>query len=191
MDESLRHKNPNPILGANPLSKLTFWWLNPLFRKGYKGWLEESDMYNVCPRDSSKLLGENLQASWIKEMEGSKRGGKPSLMRALVRVFGVQYMLVGLIAMIEEFVKLVQPVLLAEFLDYFSARSTTSDIQAWLYATGVLLCTVTMALLHHQYFLGSARIGMNARVGTCALIYKKSLRLSNKSLNESSVGQIV
>ncbi|KAK3740027.1 hypothetical protein RRG08_005298 [Elysia crispata] len=52
MDESLRHDNPNPTLTANPLSKLSFWWLNPLFRKGYKGWVEESDMYNVCPDQS-------------------------------------------------------------------------------------------------------------------------------------------
>ncbi|KAK3795778.1 hypothetical protein RRG08_031859 [Elysia crispata] len=191
MDESLRHDNPNPILTANPLSKLIFWWQNPLFRKGYKGWLEESDMYNVCPSDSSKTTGEKLNAAWNKELERQKYGKDASFLRALLRVFGLQYMFYGFIALIEELIKLGQPVLLAEFLDFFTPGSTTSDTEAWLYATAVVLSSVVLFVFHHPYFFGTARIGMRARVSSCALIYQKSLRLSNKSLKESSVGHVV
>ncbi|KAK3751067.1 hypothetical protein RRG08_044643 [Elysia crispata] len=191
MDESLRHSNPNPILTANPVSKLLFWWLNPLFRKGYKGWLEESDMYNVCPSDSSKSTGEKMQAAWSKELDKQNQGKQASLLRGLFRAFGVEFMLLGLIALGEEMVKLGQPLLLVKLLDYFTPDSTTSKTEAWLYATGVVLCSVTLAIAHHPYFFGTARIGMRIRVGLCSLMYKKCLRLSNKSLNESSVGQIV
>ncbi|GFS16324.1 cystic fibrosis transmembrane conductance regulator [Elysia marginata] len=191
MDESLRHDKPNPFVTVNPLSKWSYWWLNPLFKKGYKGWLEECDMYNVCPSDSSKTTGEKLQAAWSKELERHHQGKRVSFLRALLRVFGGQFMLVGLLAFVEEMIKIAQPVLLAVFLDYFSQDSKTTSTEAWLYATGVVLCAVLIGLLHHPYFFESSRVGMKMRVSSCSIIYKKSLRLSNKSLNESSAGQIV
>ncbi|RUS69502.1 hypothetical protein EGW08_022737, partial [Elysia chlorotica] len=190
-DECLRHDNPNPTLTVNPLSRLIFWWLNPLFKKGYKGWLDESDMYNVCPADSSKTVGETMQAAWNKELVKKNHGKPASLLRGIVRAFGVEFMLIGLFALLEELVKLVQPVLLVELLDYFSPDSTVSRTEAWLYATGVVLCSVILAIAHHPYFFGCARIGMRIRVGLCSLMYRKCLRLSNQSLHESSVGQIV
>ncbi|KAK3795777.1 hypothetical protein RRG08_031858 [Elysia crispata] len=191
MDESLRHHNPNPTITANILSKMLYWWLNPLFKKGYKGWLEESDMYNVCPSDSSKTTGEKLKRAWNKELERQKLGKQASFLRALLRAFGVEYMLFGIIALFEEIVKVSQPLLLAEFLDYFTPGSSMSSTKAWLYATGVVLCSITLNITHHPYFFGTARIGMRLRVSSCSLMYQKCLRLSNKSLNESSVGQIV
>ncbi|RUS69046.1 hypothetical protein EGW08_023189, partial [Elysia chlorotica] len=101
MDECLRHDNPNPTLTANIMSRMLYLWLGPLLRKGYKGWLDESDMYNVCPCDSSKATGDKLQAAWDKELERQKHGKKASLMRALLRAFGVEYMLFTLLALFE------------------------------------------------------------------------------------------
>ncbi|GFS16304.1 multidrug resistance-associated protein 4 [Elysia marginata] len=191
MDESLRHDNPNPTLTANYVSKMLFWWLNPLFNKGYKGWLEESDMYNVTPNDSSETTGEIMQAAWNKELEKQKHGKQASLLRSLFRAFGWKFMWFGVIVLFEEIIKLCQPVLLAELLDYFRQDSTTTTTEAWLYATGVIFCSVILAVVHHPYFFGASRLGMRARIGLCSLMYRKCLRLSNKSLNESSVGQIV
>ncbi|KAK3702318.1 hypothetical protein RRG08_008706 [Elysia crispata] len=191
MDESYRHDNPNPTLKANPLSIMLFWWLDPLFKKGYKGWLEESDMYNVCPGDSSQTTGEKLQASWDKELDRQKQGKQTSLTRALTRAVGLQYMLIGLLGFLEKLIQICQPVLVAEFLDYFTPDSSSSRLDAWLYATGIVLSSVVLGLFHHPYLFNTCRLGMKIRVGLCSMIYKKSLRLSNKSLNESSVGQIV
>ncbi|GFS27779.1 cystic fibrosis transmembrane conductance regulator [Elysia marginata] len=191
MDESLRHENPNPALTANPLSQFFFCWINSLFEKGYKGWLEESDMYNVCPNDSSKAIGDEIQADWEEEVEQQRQGKQASLLRTLYRVFGLRFLLLSLILLAEELVKLAQPFLLAEFLDYFSPGGKTSSTEAWLYATGVVLCSVTIALLHHPYYFAISRTGMRARIGLCSMMYRKSLRLSNKSMSQSSVGQIV
>ncbi|KAK3762198.1 hypothetical protein RRG08_057436 [Elysia crispata] len=191
MDETLRHDNPNPILTANLLSKIWYCWLNPLFTRGYKGWLDESDMFNVCADDSSKITGERLESAWSKELVRQRTGKQPSYLRALLRAYGVQYMLLGLIALFEEMVKLCQPLLLVELLDYFTSNSPRTRAEAWLFATGVVLCSASQTLTHHPYFFGTARIGMRARVGSCSLMYRKCLRLSNESLNESSIGQIV
>ncbi len=52
---------PNPMATTNPLSKLFFWWLIPLFRKGYKRDLTLDDMYDPLNSDQSHTLGNSLE----------------------------------------------------------------------------------------------------------------------------------
>ncbi|GFN98114.1 cystic fibrosis transmembrane conductance regulator [Plakobranchus ocellatus] len=191
MDESLRHVNPNPTTKANFLSQTFFCWLNPLFKKGYKRSLEDTDLYNVCPEDASDYLGEKLKTEWDKQLERQERGKEPSLLRALAATFGLQYMLLGIVVFLEEGTKVVQPLLLGGLIRYFTPNSTTTRAEAWGYASGVSLCAIVLAVVHHPYFFCVQRIGMRMRIACCSLMYKKCLRLSNKALNESSVGQIV
>ncbi|XP_012941427.1 multidrug resistance-associated protein 4, partial [Aplysia californica] len=191
MDESQNHVNPNPTLKANFLSRATFWWLNPLFKKGYTQPLEETDLYNVVPNDSSEYLGNKLELEWEKQLKRREKGQKPSLLRALFNVFGVQYILVGLVVLMEEGTKVVQPLLLGGLIRYFTPDSNMERKEAWLYAMGVSLCAVMLAVAHHPYFFCVQRIGMRMRIACCSLMYKKCLRLSNKAMGETTVGQIV
>ncbi|XP_048247853.1 ATP-binding cassette sub-family C member 4-like isoform X3 [Haliotis rufescens] len=192
MDETLRHHNPNPIASANFLSRTFFWWLNPLLKTGYSRQLETEDMYNVVEQDASSNLGNRLEDEWKKEIKKQKETGKkPSLMRALARCFGVQYMLLGIIVFIEEGTKVVQPLLLGGLIRFFTPESTISKEEAYLYAMAVSICAIVLAVAHHPYFFSVTRIGMQMRVACCSLMYKKSLRLSNKALGQTTVGQIV
>ncbi|XP_033761065.1 multidrug resistance-associated protein 4-like isoform X1 [Pecten maximus] len=191
MDETIRHHNPNPLLTANPISKLFFWWLNPTFTTGYKRRLEVEDLFNVVKEDSSEDLGNRLEREWEKELQKQKNGGQASLLKALIRMFGVQYMLLGIIVFIEEGTKVVQPLLLGQLIRYFTPDSTVSERDAYLYAMGVSLCAVVLAVAHHPYFFGVQRIGMQMRVACCSLLYRKSLRLSNTALGQTTTGQIV
>lgn len=191
MDESLRHHNPNPLLTANPISKIFFWWLNPTFRTGYKRRLEIDDLFNVVKADSSEDLGNRLEREWERELKKTQTGGKPSLLKALVRMFGFQYMLLGIIVFVEEGTKVVQPLLLGQLIQYFTPDSKVSTADAYLYAMGVSLCAIVLAVAHHPYFFGVQRIGMQMRVACCSLLYRKSLRLSNIALGQTTTGQIV
>ncbi|XP_060072940.1 ATP-binding cassette sub-family C member 4-like isoform X1 [Ylistrum balloti] len=191
MDETIRHHNPNPLLTANPISKIFFWWLNPTFTTGYKRRLEVEDLFNVVKQDSSEELGNKLEREWEKELKKQETGGKPSLLRALIRMFGFQYMLLGIIVFIEEGTKVVQPLLLGQLIRYFTPESTVSERDAYLYAMGVSLCAIVLAVSHHPYFFGVQRIGMQMRVACCSLLYRKSLRLSNTALGQTTTGQIV
>ena len=91
MDESLRHLNPNPMLWANFISKGFFCWLNPLLKQGRQRALEIGDMFQVTPQDSSEHLGATLEREWQKELKKKEESGsrtKPSLLKALIRMFG-------------------------------------------------------------------------------------------------------
>ncbi|XP_062612836.1 ATP-binding cassette sub-family C member 4-like isoform X2 [Saccostrea cucullata] len=192
MDESLKHHNPNPILTANPLSKLLFWWMNPIFRKGYTRRLEVDDMFNVTNEDSSEDLGKKLEREWNIELAKSKKLDKsPSLSKCIVRIFGVQYALLGIIVFIEEATKVVQPLLLGQLIRYFTPNSTISQMDAYLYAMGMSLAAIVLAVSHHPYFFTVQRIGMQIRVACCSLLYRKALRLSNRAMGQTTTGQIV
>ncbi|XP_052217717.1 ATP-binding cassette sub-family C member 4-like isoform X4 [Dreissena polymorpha] len=192
MDESIRHHNPNPILRANPLSKLLFWWMNPLFKNGYERQLEVEDMYNVVNEDQSETLGNRLEEEWAKEVERTKGGKRqPSLFRALFRMFGFEYLLLGLILLLEEATKVIQPLLLGGLIRYFTPGSGVGKTESYLFAGGVSLCALVLAVTHHPYFFGVQRIGMKMRIACCSLLYRKSLRLSNEGLSKTTTGQIV
>ncbi|XP_052784406.1 ATP-binding cassette sub-family C member 4-like [Mya arenaria] len=192
MDESSKHHNPNPVVTANPISKLFFWWMNPLFKKGYVRQLEVEDMYNVVAEDQSDRLGDQLEKEWAKEIEKSNAGrGKPSLFWALFRMFGLEYMLFGLVLLCEEMTKIVQPLLLGGLIRYFTPGSEVTKTESLLYAGGISLCAVILAVSHHPYFFGVQRIGMKMRIACCSLLYRKSLRLSNDGLAGTTTGQIV
>ena len=82
-----------------------------------------------------------------------------------------------------------------------------SQLEAYLYATGVVLCSAIYTFTHHPYFFGVMHLGMKIRVASCSLLYRlvssftlrvylpltprKALKLSNSALGQTTVGQMV
>ncbi|WAR23566.1 MRP4-like protein, partial [Mya arenaria] len=166
-------------------------WLNPLFRKGYARQLEVDDLYNVVAEDQSDTLGDKLEKEWAKEVKKSGAGrGKPSLFWALFRMFGLEYILFGLLLLCEEATKVVQPLLLGGLIRYFTPGSEVTKAESLLYAGGVSLCALILAISHHPFFFGVQRIGMKMRLACCSVMYRKVLRLS-EGLAVTTKGQIV
>ncbi|KAM6893784.1 ATP-binding cassette sub-family C member 4 [Xenentodon cancila] len=185
----------NPVATANILSKIFFWWLNPLFKTGYKRRLEEDDMYRVLPEDGSERLGQELQRYWDHEVQNAaKELRKPSLTKVIVRCYWKTYSILGLFTLIEEAIKVVQPVVLGKMIRYF--ENYDPDDKAGLYETlsyaaGLSICTIGLAVLHHLYFYHVQRSGMKIRVAMCHVIYKKALCLSSSAMGKTTTGQIV
>lgn len=58
MDRNLPN---NPRENANFLSKLTFFWMISLFKRGYRKSLELQDLYKPLIDDRSAVLGDRLE----------------------------------------------------------------------------------------------------------------------------------
>ncbi|KAM6893207.1 ATP-binding cassette sub-family C member 4 [Lycodopsis pacificus] len=185
----------NPAATANLLSTVFFWWLNPLFRIGYKRKLEEDDMYEVLPEDRSERLGEELQRYWDLELQKStKELRTPSLSKCIVQSFWKPYAVLGFFTLIEEVIKVIQPVILGKMILYFEdydPQNLTALYDTLGYAAAMSLCTIGMALLHHLYFYHVQRTGMKIRVAMCHMIYNKALHLSSSAMGKTTTGQIV
>jgi hypothetical protein len=52
---------PNPFETANPVSKLFFFWILPMLRKGKCQDLSHNDMPNVRKEDGSEGLADQLE----------------------------------------------------------------------------------------------------------------------------------
>uniref|UniRef100_A0A673LR56 Multidrug resistance-associated protein 4 n=1 Tax=Sinocyclocheilus rhinocerous TaxID=307959 RepID=A0A673LR56_9TELE len=170
-------------------------WLNPLFRIGSKRRLEEDDMYKVLPEDGSKRLGEELQSYWDHEVEeATKELRTPKLTKAIIRCYWRSYAVLGVFTLIEEVIKVIQPVFLGKLIQYFERNepdNMAALYEAYGYAAGVSLSTLGLALLHHLYFYHVQRAGMKIRIAMCHMIYRKALCLSATAMGQTTTGQIV
>lgn len=70
----------------------------PVFFKGRKRELAQDDLYQALDSHKSNILGDKLNAAWAKELKKCEENGKkPSLLSAILNVFGWQIMLLGII----------------------------------------------------------------------------------------------
>ncbi|CAB0038330.1 unnamed protein product [Trichogramma brassicae] len=212
MDGKEHTKKPkNPREGANPLSALTFGYIFRLFWVGFRRDLDIADLYEPLKEHKSGLLGEKIARLWEEEVQRvekkklmSKRvndeerddntneGPQPSLLRVLLRCFGGKLALYGIfLAFMEIALRLAQPIFLANMLQYFRVKTTTTLTDAYMYASLVILCSVLNVLVIHPYMMAILHLGMKMRVACCSLIYRKSLKLSRTALGETTIGQAV
>ncbi|XP_013196145.2 ATP-binding cassette sub-family C member 4 [Amyelois transitella] len=217
MDTGPKQKREtNPRYKANIFSILTFGFTLETFKLGYSRDIRENDLYAPLPEHRSDILGDSFQKTWEKEVEdSSNRNRKPSLWRVLVKIFGCEMMLYGLILAAMEFlIRLQQPLFLGLLLRYYSPtqeeRNETIhatylgrlfsyyDVHtnvAWgeavFFAFGVIFCSAINVFVAHPFMMGVMHIGMKMRVGICSLIYRKALKVSLQALSENDGGMVV
>ncbi|KAF5283715.1 hypothetical protein FQR65_LT13750 [Abscondita terminalis] len=195
MDLGLVHSQKrNPRENANILSILTLGFTLPTFFQSYKKELELTDLYKTFSGHKSKTLGDNIEIAWRAEEErAAKLKKQPSLKRVLIKLFGYQFMLQGLLCCVLEFgVRMTQPLLLGKLISYYIPnQSNITKAEAYGYAGGVIGCSLLSVLIVNPYTINVLHIGMKIRVSCCSLIYRKCLRLSKTSLGETTIGQMV
>ncbi|XP_053689234.1 probable multidrug resistance-associated protein lethal(2)03659 [Sabethes cyaneus] len=181
-----------PAERANFVSYIVFGWVLPIFYKGYKKELGPEDMYQPMKAHKSDHLGNRLCRAWEKEVANKRaKGKKPSLMRAMAKVFGWNILLLGLILLVLELAfKVTQPIFLGALVAYYSQQNGNVN-DAYLYAAAVVMCSAISVLFMHSYMLSQLHLGMKLRVAACSMVYRKSLRLSKTALGDTTAGQVV
>ncbi|XP_011138927.1 probable multidrug resistance-associated protein lethal(2)03659 isoform X1 [Harpegnathos saltator] len=184
----------NPRKGANFLSALTFSWILRTFWVGYRRDLEVTDLYKPLNEHTSGILGVKLADVWEEECKAAQRRGKgaqPSLLKVIIRCFGLKIALYGIIlAAMEISLRVLQPLCLGRLLRYFNTKEIDST-DAYIYAAGVILCSAVNVFVIHPYMMAILHMGMKIRVACCSLIYRKSLKLTRTALGETTIGQAV
>ncbi|XP_032413049.1 ATP-binding cassette sub-family C member 4 [Xiphophorus hellerii] len=195
MEKVRKDGKKNPAATANILSKIFFWWLNPMFSIGYKRRLEEEDMYEVLHEDRSEVLGQELQRYWDQEVQkAAKEMRTPGLTKVIIQCYWKSYGVLGIFTLLEEAIRVIQPVFLGEVIQYFENynpddREALNKVLG--YAAGLSACTFVLAVTHHLYFFYVLRVGMKIRVAMCHMIYRKALCLSSSAMGKTTTGQIV
>ncbi|EAW12826.1 ATP-binding cassette glutathione S-conjugate transporter YCF1 [Aspergillus clavatus NRRL 1] len=188
--DALGAEDECPYEYADIFSVLTFSWMTPMMKFGYKNYLTQDDLWNIRRRDTTRDTGNTLEEKWAQELKKSK----PSLWLALIRAFGAPYFRGAIIKCGSDVLAFAQPQLLRlliRFVDSYRTEEPQPVIRGVAIALMMFLVSVTQTLCLHQYFQRAFDTGMRVKSALTAMIYSKSLRLSSEGRASKTTGDIV
>jgi ATP-binding cassette, subfamily C (CFTR/MRP), member 4 len=159
----------SPHKYANRLSKMSFWWVRDLYRKGLTKTITEQDIYQTNADQESAKIGDKFTKLWDDELQRQN----PSVLRMFYRAYGFPLLSIGLIFSISETLnRCAQPLFLGALLSYF-ANPEASRNDAYLYGSGIVLCSLIPVITFHPFIYYAMETAMKVRIGSSRLTYDK------------------
>ncbi|OLN93990.1 Metal resistance protein YCF1-like protein 1 [Colletotrichum chlorophyti] len=190
--EALIDEEECPIEYATVFSLLTFSWMTPLMRYGYKQYLTEDDLWGLAKKDQTKNTGDAFNKAWEYELKHHKN---PSLWLAMFRAYGGPYAVAALFKIVNDVTQYIQPQLLRYLINFVRSYESGGDEQPVIKGASIALAMFAIAVLQtsmiHQYFQLAFVTGMRIKGGLASAIYKKSMKLSNEGRASKTTGDIV
>ncbi|PVU91527.1 hypothetical protein BB559_004083 [Furculomyces boomerangus] len=187
VDKNLK---PNGRLKGKPEAtiwqEITFNWVSGLIWNYGRvpGKVTPDILSDLTSKDESANLSRKMEEAWEYETQIKRY----SLWRVLLKVVGRDYIIAGLIGLVESFLKILQAVFLGHLITFFrNPNQKTSD--GLVYAAVISVAVLISGSLHHYFFFGAVRAGFQARVGLIALLFRKALKTSLSS--SKSTGEVI
>ncbi|KAI0887499.1 P-loop containing nucleoside triphosphate hydrolase protein [Annulohypoxylon maeteangense] len=181
-----------PVEYSTVFSRLTFSWMTPLMKHGYKQFLTEEDLWGLSPSDKTSATGDRFERAWKYQLEHKKR---PSLWIALFHAYGGPYMGATIFKVVNDLAAFSQPQLLRYLISFVDSYSEGKVPQPAVKGAAIAIAMFFVACLQtsmiHQYFQLAFVTGMRIKSGLASAIYKKSLKLSNEGRSSKTTGDIV
>jgi ATP-binding cassette, subfamily C (CFTR/MRP), member 1 len=161
-----------PIEYATIFSILTFSWMTPMMKFGYKEFLTQDDLWNLRKCDSSRTTYQTFEQTWNHQLEGKK----PSLWMAMFAAFGGPYLSAGIIKTGSDCLAFVQPQLLRYLIAFVDShrpgREPEPAIKGAAIALAMFAVSVGQTACLHQYFQRAFE------TGTCPIstIFRTQIR---------------
>ncbi|BCS29844.1 ATP-binding cassette glutathione S-conjugate transporter YCF1 [Aspergillus puulaauensis] len=188
--DALGDEDECPYEYADVFSVLTFSWMTPMMKFGYKNFLTQDDLWNLRRRDTTRTTGSALEENWEYELEREK----PSLWTALFKSYSGPYIRGAVIKCGSDMLAFVQPQLLRVLIDFINSYRTPEPqpiIRGVAISLAMFVVSVTQTSCLHQYFQRAFDTGMRVKSGLTAMIYAKSLKLSSEGRASKTTGDIV
>lgn len=189
--DALGKEDECPYEYADIFSVLTFSWMTPMMKYGYKNFLTQDDMWNLRETDTTKTTCANLDDSWKIELDKKK----PSLWIALFRAFGGPYIRGAIIKCGSDILAFVQPQLLRYLIAFVDSYRNNNEPQPVARGVAIALAMFAVSVCQtaclHQYFQRAFETGMRVKSALTGLIYTKALKLSNEGRSAKTTGDIV
>ncbi|XP_055837482.1 multidrug resistance-associated protein 1-like [Episyrphus balteatus] len=216
-----RTNKETPELSASFLSRITYSWFDKLAWKGYRNPLEEKDLWELRPQDSSKEIMPPFAQYWNQNVlknyhvenreskgqstidnvvfenpNGSNTKGFASVMLPVYKSFAGVFLFGSLFKLIADLLSFASPQVLGYVIDFVEAKAddnlkSSPEWQGIFYSILLFLCAAVQTFVNAQYFQKMYVVGMRTRTALVNVIYRKALVISNASKKNSTVGEIV
>ncbi|KAF9931657.1 Multidrug resistance-associated protein 1 [Mortierella alpina] len=177
---------------ANLLSRLTFFFFQPIIAIGLRRPLTQQDIMGQLPETMSAERGfKSLSRAWNNRLKKRRKfGDEPSLLwTILVKDWELLIpVLVSRVAIV--LFSYTLPILLKELLGYLEDYESKPVSYGLTLAVGMFVASLFASLLNTYNRYQMLTIGVTYRAALISMIYRKALRLSSGSRTESTSGEI-
>ncbi|CAC5371016.1 ABCC3 [Mytilus coruscus] len=202
-------KDVSPEIKASFLSRLTWSWVTPLVLHGYKHNLGQSDLWPLTPENVStniipifdKYWEEEVKKATRKRQSQKKRTIKTStnndekkiqanLLSCIIRASGPALLLSAFYKLLYHFAEFAFPYILRLLIGI----TKDGKEEIWKgYMLAILMFSVTIfkSVVLNLHIKETQEAGRSNWVALTAVIYKKTLRLTNAAKQDSTVGEII
>ncbi|KAF1324581.1 Abc transporter c family member 2, partial [Globisporangium splendens] len=188
----------NPISSASLWSFITIAWLQPLVSLGARKVLELEDVWPVAKEDSCDVLYDKFMKSYAPGQKKTPReeGVKPRLfsplVRAIVKTFRRDILIVLALYLVYTFALALQSYIAQAILDFLNNRKNVFGVESGYVLVVMMTATSLLSIvcLNCGFFI-SQRLGANLRSVIMDVIYQKSLRLSSAARQAYTTGEIM
>ncbi|OWM79612.1 hypothetical protein CDL15_Pgr023024 [Punica granatum] len=160
---------------AGLFSRMTFWWLNGLMRRGRQKTLEDEDIPKLREVDRA----ESCYQSFLEECNKQKNE-KPSVLWTIMLCNWRDILISGFFALLKILTISAGPLLLNAFIEVAEGKEWF-PYEGYLLAISLFFSKSLESLSQRQWYFRSRLIGIKVRSLLSAAIYKKQLRLSNSA----------
>ncbi|OEJ88398.1 Bile pigment transporter 1 [Hanseniaspora osmophila] len=213
-------KEVNYYPPVNFFESITFTWMNKFVSDVYKAGKVE-DPYNMplppCNL-SVKDCNDKLSAAWEQQRWNASMSSsssavqsssvfsifsknkknvktvKPSLLKAILKVFGKTIFVAMCYETTNDIIRAVQPRFLQQFIKTFETSDSQSQypvLNAFFIAILLFLIVVVETVLTNQFFIIIFEAGLGIRSALMTMLYQKSLKLSVASKERKTTGDIL
>jgi ATP-binding cassette subfamily C (CFTR/MRP) protein 1 len=175
---------------SNIFSLLSFGWLTPLMKQGYKTYLTEEDLWDLPERNTSKKNGDRFTTKWKETI----RKPNSSVWTTIFACYGKNYLCHVPIKICADTLGYVQPQLLRMLISFIQSYQTDKPdppLRGFLIALSMFTVSLSQSVCNNQFMNFVFEMGQTVKAGLIANIYKKALRLSNEGRAAKSTGDIV
>ncbi|KAG0083144.1 hypothetical protein BGZ92_011054 [Podila epicladia] len=181
------HYYESPEMKASLISFLTYSWMDPLFRTGYRRQLQEEDLWDMAPKWTAAVVGPELTASWNNEKaRAAAKNQRPSLLRALVW-FILPYYWVGIIFIVlgDNGIRII-PFFVKWIIEFLrTTQDTTSPPpplwHGYTLAAALFVVSMVISIVNTLWITYFVRSAILARTALVDMIFKKATIMSSKA----------
>lgn len=129
---------------ATVFSRLTFSWMTPMMKFGYKEFLTEEDLWGLAHSDRTATTGEQFEKAWQYELEHRER---PSLWIAMFKAYGGPYMLATVFKVFNDLSAFAQPQLLRYLITFVDSYSEGKEPRPVIQGAAIAIAMFLVATL--------------------------------------------
>ncbi|KAI9852566.1 MAG: hypothetical protein M1824_001855 [Vezdaea acicularis] len=172
--------------GASFLSMLTFQWMAPIMRTGYRRPLELNDIWLVNPDRRAEIMAEKLSASFSTRVA---RGDKYPLLMALHETYKREFWIGGLCQFTSSILQVLSPFTLRYLIQFageaYYAQQLRTKGPPIGRGIGLVIAVTVMQMIQSlgtsHFIYRGMMVGAQCRAVLISVVFQKAMKISGRA----------